>query len=249
MMKFWNPELPDQVYRLWTSLFLHAGIVPYLLTQSIHLIYMSNLEKMSGTVRVAIIYIGSGICGNLASAIFVPHRATVGPNGCLAGIMSTLFVLFFVDYSSDLRASKRITVELALFLTVCFLFGLFPGVDNYANIFGFGMGTLLSIALLPHVGHLKSVRAAMANPQPCYGVTLRYQNVVTPRDQMLSSQRRLITFVVSMSVAVVLLIVLLLVLYLWPFQCDWCSYLDCFPFTDDFCAELESSFKWHKIIT
>jgi len=27
MIPFHNPDKPDQVYRLWTSLFIHAGLV------------------------------------------------------------------------------------------------------------------------------------------------------------------------------------------------------------------------------
>ena len=38
---------------------------------------MRDLEKMAGAVRIAIIYLGSGMVGNLASAIFVPYRAEV----------------------------------------------------------------------------------------------------------------------------------------------------------------------------
>ena len=38
---------------------------------------MRDLEKMAGAVRIAVIYLGAGMVGNLASAIFVPYRAEV----------------------------------------------------------------------------------------------------------------------------------------------------------------------------
>lgn len=38
---------------------------------------MRDLEKLAGAGRMAIIYVGSGMVGNLASAIFVPYRAEV----------------------------------------------------------------------------------------------------------------------------------------------------------------------------
>ena len=38
---------------------------------------MRDLEKLAGSVRICIIYLGSGMAGNLASAIFVPYRAEV----------------------------------------------------------------------------------------------------------------------------------------------------------------------------
>lgn len=38
---------------------------------------MRDLEKLTGSLRIGLIYIGSGVAGNLASAIFVPYRADV----------------------------------------------------------------------------------------------------------------------------------------------------------------------------
>ena len=41
---------------------------------------MTDLEKLVGALRISIIYIMSGVGGNLASAIFVPYRAEVCKN-------------------------------------------------------------------------------------------------------------------------------------------------------------------------
>lgn len=38
---------------------------------------LRDLEKLAGWLRISIIYIVSGITGNLASAIFLPYRAEV----------------------------------------------------------------------------------------------------------------------------------------------------------------------------
>ncbi len=40
-------------------------------------VVMRDLEKMAGPTRIAIIYIGSGLAGNLASGIFLPYQAEV----------------------------------------------------------------------------------------------------------------------------------------------------------------------------
>ena len=40
---------------------------------------LRDLEKLTGWLRISIIYIVSGITGNLASAIFLPYRAEVRP--------------------------------------------------------------------------------------------------------------------------------------------------------------------------
>lgn len=38
---------------------------------------MRDLEKLTGSLRIALIYFIGALAGNLASAIFVPYRAEV----------------------------------------------------------------------------------------------------------------------------------------------------------------------------
>lgn len=77
MIPFYFPDVPDQFYRLWTSLFLHAGVLQLVVTLLVQHFLMRDLEKLTGSLRIGLIYIGSGMAGNLASAIFVPYRADV----------------------------------------------------------------------------------------------------------------------------------------------------------------------------
>ncbi|KAG8519382.1 Inactive rhomboid protein 2 [Galemys pyrenaicus] len=78
LLPFLNPEVPDQIYRLWLSLFLHAGLVHCLVSVIFQMTILRDLEKLAGWHRIAIIFVLSGITGNLASAIFLPYRAEVG---------------------------------------------------------------------------------------------------------------------------------------------------------------------------
>ncbi|XP_045704905.1 inactive rhomboid protein 1 isoform X4 [Phyllostomus hastatus] len=122
LLPFLNPEVPDQFYRLWLSLFLHAGqVTPYglsrvgwsqgpqewlargrpsllsaappphsilhcLVSVCFQMTVLRDLEKLAGWHRIAIIYLLSGVTGNLASAIFLPYRAEVRlPRGSSLG--------------------------------------------------------------------------------------------------------------------------------------------------------------------
>ena len=78
MLSFKTKDSPDQVYRLWTPLFLHAGLLHLAITWLVQWYLMRDLERLCGPVRMAIIYLGAGIAGNGASAVFVPHRAESG---------------------------------------------------------------------------------------------------------------------------------------------------------------------------
>ncbi|XP_019504316.1 PREDICTED: inactive rhomboid protein 1 isoform X2 [Hipposideros armiger] len=85
LLPFLNPEVPDQFYRLWLSLFLHAGILHCLVSVCFQMTVLRDLEKLAGWHRIAIIYLLSGVTGNLASAIFLPYRAEVRlPPGSLS---------------------------------------------------------------------------------------------------------------------------------------------------------------------
>ncbi|CAG0896951.1 unnamed protein product [Cyprideis torosa] len=77
MVPFYSADTPDQFYRLWTSLFLHAGIIHLLVTIGVQYFLMRDLEKMAGPIRIGTIYLISGMTGNLTSACFVPFGANV----------------------------------------------------------------------------------------------------------------------------------------------------------------------------
>lgn len=77
MFPFISPDIPDQFYRLFTSLCLHAGIMHLAITIAFQHIFMADLERLLGPIRTAILYIGSGIAGNLTSSIFLPYKPEV----------------------------------------------------------------------------------------------------------------------------------------------------------------------------
>ncbi|CAF0772516.1 unnamed protein product [Adineta steineri] len=64
---------PYQVYRFIIPMFLHVGII-HLLTNLISQLYIGiPLERKFGSIRIAIIYILSGIGGTLLSAVGLPR--------------------------------------------------------------------------------------------------------------------------------------------------------------------------------
>ena len=62
------------------------------LTVALQYWLMRDLEKLCGSTRLSLIYLGSGMVGNLASAIFVPYRAEVGPAGAHFGLLALSMV-------------------------------------------------------------------------------------------------------------------------------------------------------------
>ncbi|KAG9334804.1 hypothetical protein JZ751_006553 [Albula glossodonta] len=133
LLPFLNPEIPDQFYRLWLSLFLHAGILHCLVSVCFQMTILRDLEKLAGWLRISIIYILSGITGNLASAIFLPYKAE-------------LFQSWQI-----LARPWRAFAKLLCVVLFLFAFGLLPWIDNFAHISGFISGFFLSFAFLPYI--------------------------------------------------------------------------------------------------
>lgn len=148
MIEFLNTKKPDQIYRLFTSIFIHAGIIQLLVTLFFHWFFLRDVEKMAGCLRVSIIYFLSGIIGNLASATFLPYQAEVGPSGAQFGILALIFVNMF-NIRKYYKNIKTVFLKMSLVVLALFAFGFLPMIDNYANIFGFICGLALSFVLAP----------------------------------------------------------------------------------------------------
>ncbi|XP_028424426.1 inactive rhomboid protein 1 isoform X5 [Perca flavescens] len=209
LLPFLNPEIPDQFSRLWLSLFLHAGILHCLVSVVFQMTVLRDIEKLAGWLRISIIYMLSGITGNLASAIFLPYRAEVGPAGSQFGILACLFVELFQSWQI-LERPWRAFAKLLGISVFFFSFGLLPWIDNFAHICGFVSGFFLSFAFLPYIS---------------FGQSDMY--------------RKRVQICVFLLVFLALLSTLAVLFYVYPVKCDWCEYLTCIPITDKFCEKYD----------
>ncbi|XP_050630627.1 inactive rhomboid protein 1 isoform X1 [Macaca thibetana thibetana] len=215
LLPFLNPEVPDQFYRLWLSLFLHAGILHCLVSICFQMTVLRDLEKLAGWHRIAIIYLLSGVTGNLASAIFLPYRAEVGPAGSQFGILACLFVELFQSWQILARPWRAFFKLLAVVLFL-FTFGLLPWIDNFAHISGFISGLFLSFAFLPYISFGK-----------------------------FDLYRKRCQIIIFQVVFLGLLAGLVVLFYFYPVRCEWCEFLTCIPFTDKFCEKYELDAQLH----
>ncbi|KAG7486674.1 hypothetical protein JOB18_035701 [Solea senegalensis] len=218
LLPFLNPDVPDQFYRLWLSLFLHAGLFHCAVSVVFQMTILRDLEKLAGWVRISIIYILSGITGNLASALFLPYRAEVGPAGSQFGLLACLFVELLQGWQMLEKPWKAFSklVGIVLFLFMC---GLLPWIDNIAHIFGFLSGLLLSFAILPYV---------------TFGTFDMY--------------RKRILIVVSLLVYIGLFSSLIVWFYIYPINWHWLEHLTCLPFTSKFCEKYDIDHNINDVV-
>ena len=138
-----------QYYRIITSIFLHFGI-QHLLNNMVMLGAIGwNLEREVGKIRFLVIYLVSGIAGNILSMylniIHDEQVVSAGASGAIFGLMGALVYVVIINRGRLGRLSGRgmlILVFLSLY------FGLTSsGVDNWAHIGGLVSGFILAMIL------------------------------------------------------------------------------------------------------
>jgi membrane associated rhomboid family serine protease len=156
----------EQLYALFTSMFLHGGWMHIISNMAFLLVFGDNIEAVLGKLGYAAFYIAGGLA---ASAVHVVINASssvpsLGASGALAAVMGA-YVLMFPK--SQIRALVFIgfyatvtRVAAFIFLGIWFVTQLFSGfaslgVDTaqtggvavWAHIGGFVFGLLLGVLL------------------------------------------------------------------------------------------------------
>lgn len=131
-----------QYYRLLTACFLHIGIVHLIF--NIYALYVigSQVEKFYGKVKYILIYLISGICGNLLSICF--HSSiTAGASGAIFGLLAA--ILYF-GYHYRLYLGNALKTQIIPVIVLNLLLGFISqGVDNAAHIGGLISGIFISM--------------------------------------------------------------------------------------------------------
>ena len=138
-----------EFYRIFTSMFLHFGI-SHLVNNMVLLGALGwNLELEIGKIRLLIIYLISGIGGNLLSLYreiaTETYAVSAGASGAIFGLMGALCYVVAANRGRLGRLSGRgmlVMVMLSLY------FGLTSsGVDNWAHIGGLISGFVMAVIL------------------------------------------------------------------------------------------------------
>jgi rhomboid protease GluP len=138
-----------EVWRLFTAMFLHIGVIHLLFN-----LYALNalgplVESYYGHLRFAAIYLIGGLFGSLASYAFSP-APSAGASGAvfaLAGAITVYFLKYRENYGARGRA---ILNNMFLVIGINLVFGLSQsGIDNWGHMGGLVGGMLVAFGLLP----------------------------------------------------------------------------------------------------
>ncbi len=139
-----------QWWRLYTAVFLHAGLL-HLLSNIAYVAYVGwNVESVYGSRGTLVILLTSALCASLTSFLGTDHPS-VGASGITFGLFAAS-VVFGWRFGHLLPATARARFGWAFvpFLVLFFLMGLRqPLVDNYSHVGGCLGGGLAGLLLQP----------------------------------------------------------------------------------------------------
>lgn len=138
-----------EVYRLFTSMFLHLGIEHLVNNMLVLFVLGSRLEQVIGKLRFLFIYLAGGIAGNIFSLILELRNqdfsVSAGASGAVFAVMGAMIYVVIRNkgWLGDL-SMRQILVMAAFSLYFGFTSS---GVDNAAHIGGMIAGFVLAVLI------------------------------------------------------------------------------------------------------
>lgn len=125
-----------EVWRLLTSVFVHAGLW-HIAFNAVALWQIGpQLEEVFGRARTLFFFVATGLLASLASDLFL-RGIGVGASGAVMGLIGVAAGFGHKDGTSIGRALRDRMLQWGL---VCVVFGFFIGADNVAHVGGFVAG-------------------------------------------------------------------------------------------------------------
>lgn len=146
-----NLTLSSQPWRLLSSVFLHGSLLHLALNMLVLYQIGQLVERIFGTARYLILYLGTGMLASLASVWWRQDVVSIGASGAIFGVFGGLLA-FLLVHRSRLPASEfnRLRTMTLSFVGYSLLLGFaIPGVDNAAHVGGVLGGLLLGWVLAP----------------------------------------------------------------------------------------------------
>jgi rhomboid protease GluP len=139
-----------EYWRLFTAMFLHAGLA-HLVMNGLGLFIVGRLVETSfGHVRFLLIYLLAGLFGSVASFGFNTVAVGAGASGSIFGTLGALAALFAVNRDSFGKEGKQSLVGVLMVAGLVLASGIqTEEVDNWAHLGGFVAGFFIGLVISP----------------------------------------------------------------------------------------------------
>lgn len=130
------PPYSSQLWRYLSSMFVHIGWEHLLFNCFAIFIFAPPMELLLGRTRYFLLYLGSGLTGNIFSELLMQSvHLAAGASGAIFGIYGGfMFLALFRKAVLDQSSSRTITLIFVIGLIYSFIV---PHVNIYAHIGGF----------------------------------------------------------------------------------------------------------------
>lgn len=128
-----------QLWRLFTSCFLHIGVIHLVLNMYALITIGPILESVTGSVRFLLFYILAGIAGSSTSFLWYESTVSAGASGAIFGMYGFFLVLLQARLVGT-ENRKNLIASVLIFIAYNLFFGLKGGVDNAAHLGGLASG-------------------------------------------------------------------------------------------------------------
>jgi len=157
---FGPATLAGEQWRLFTSMFLHYGLVHIAMNMIGLLDGGRHVERMYGRAGFAALYLVAGLCGSLATSLR-DNVVSAGASGAIFGVFGAFGAFLFLHRDRlDKQVVARQSRGLVIFLAYNIMFGVSAqGIDVVAHLGGLVAGFLAGIALELGTDHGPSTRA------------------------------------------------------------------------------------------
>jgi rhomboid protease GluP len=147
----WGSNISDltlhgQPWRLFTCLFVHAGLSHLLLNMFSLWLLGLLVEDRVGPVRLLLVYLACGVGGGLASLWWHSDGInSVGASGAIFGLYGLLLVLLVGKKLVLDKSDRRAMLGLVLYLVLSnLLSGITGNIDNAAHLGGLATGLFIA---------------------------------------------------------------------------------------------------------
>jgi rhomboid protease GluP len=137
-----------EYWRLVTPIFLHAGIIHFLL--NMYSLYNVGrlIERPLGYARFLMIYFFSGIAGVFASYLFNPYNS-LGASGAIFGLIGALAVFLYRHSKILGPVGRSLLTQVVIIIALNLSLSLTPGIDLWGHLGGLLSGAGLTWVLGP----------------------------------------------------------------------------------------------------
>ena len=140
--------LKGEWWRLFTAMFLHAGMTHLLMNMFSLYLIGRGAEMYFDTKSYLSIYLFSGLLGGLASLYIHPVSVGIGASGAIFGVFGALAGFFLAHRERIQEHTKAFMKDFGIIIVINIVLGLsIPSIDMSAHIAGLIIGFIGGFAL------------------------------------------------------------------------------------------------------